>query len=106
MAKVVQLNFSDPLPWALSRQQINLVERIDGAPPEGSPAARKRNEYGLEDRYFRISLAEMQRMRMRILQCRLVQHAVNMRFRNGEGVSGWEEDLKAYSTKPITVIHR
>jgi hypothetical protein len=95
---VVKLDFNDPLPWALSRQKWNIIKKINGAPPEGGPAAEKRSDYGLDNRYFRVSLAEMQRMHMRILQCKLVQHAVNMRFRNREDVAAWEKDLKEYST--------
>lgn len=45
---------------------------------------------------FRISFAEVQRMRIRKLQCQLVRHVVKMRL-DGNESSGWEETLKEYS---------
>lgn len=49
-----------------------------------------------DGRRFRISFAEVQRMRIRKLQCELVRHVVNMR-REGHESAGWEEALKEYS---------
>src|SRR5690606_12807876 len=45
---------------------------------------------------FRISFAEVQRMRIRKLQCQLVRHVVKMRL-DGHESPGWEESLEQYS---------
>lgn len=45
---------------------------------------------------YRISFAELQRMHLRKLQCKLVKHVADMRFRNKEP-DDWEADLQAYS---------
>ncbi|KAK4251343.1 hypothetical protein C7999DRAFT_10969, partial [Corynascus novoguineensis] len=47
-------------------------------------------------RSYRISFAELQRMHLRKLQCKLVQHVADMRFRNKEP-RNWEKDLQAYT---------
>ena len=47
-------------------------------------------------RIFRVSFAEMQRMKLRRLQIRLVNHAVSMSTSDQEP-KGWEEDLAQYS---------
>ncbi|KAI8246015.1 UDP-glucose 4-epimerase [Colletotrichum sp. SAR 10_77] len=44
---------------------------------------------------FRISFAEVQRMRIRKLQCQLVRHVVKMRL-NGSESPGWEQTLEQY----------
>ncbi|KAI1858394.1 uncharacterized protein JN550_012678 [Neoarthrinium moseri] len=48
-----------------------------------------------EDKDFRINLAELQRMRLRKLQCKLVKHVAHMKKTGGEP-KDWEEDLEAY----------
>lgn len=45
---------------------------------------------------FRVSLAEMQRMRLRKLQCRLVNHSVTIQCL-GKEPDSWERDLDDYS---------
>lgn len=45
---------------------------------------------------LRVSFAEMQRMHLRKLQIKLVQHAVAMRS-SGKEPDGWESDLAGYS---------
>ncbi|KAK4044205.1 hypothetical protein C8A01DRAFT_43113 [Parachaetomium inaequale] len=50
---------------------------------------------GLQKSY-RISFAELQRMHLRKLQCKLVKHVVDIRFRNKEP-DGWEADLQSYT---------
>jgi hypothetical protein len=47
-------------------------------------------------RIFRVSFAELQRMKLRKLQVKLVNHAVDM-FATNEESQGWEEDLAQYS---------
>lgn len=45
---------------------------------------------------FLVSFAEVQRMRIRKLQCQLVRHVVKMRL-DGKESGGWEETLELYS---------
>jgi len=49
-----------------------------------------------DDMRFRISFAEVQRLRIRKLQCELVRHVVKMRL-DGHESAGWENALKEYS---------
>ncbi|KAK6852340.1 hypothetical protein PG995_010891 [Apiospora arundinis] len=48
-----------------------------------------------KDNSFRISLAELQRLRLRKLQCKLVKAVGEMRFRDNDP-GDWEGDLKLY----------
>lgn len=48
------------------------------------------------DHSFQVSLVELQRIRLRKLQYRLVQHAVQMRYKDHEPEE-WESDLQSYS---------
>lgn len=45
---------------------------------------------------FRINFAELQRMRLRKLQCKLVKHVSDIRETRSE-TEGWEDDLETYS---------
>jgi hypothetical protein len=57
-------------------------------------------EKGMYDnKRFRISFAELQRMHMRKLQCKLLQHVVEM-YHKGDETTGWEAALKDYSKPP------
>ncbi|KAI0163066.1 hypothetical protein BJ166DRAFT_591896 [Pestalotiopsis sp. NC0098] len=47
------------------------------------------------DHSFQVSLVELQRIRLRKLQYRLVQHAVQMRYKDREP-DEWESDLQSY----------
>jgi hypothetical protein len=44
---------------------------------------------------YRISFAELQRMRLRKLQCQLVKDVMEM-YSSNEEVKGWEERLQEY----------
>jgi hypothetical protein len=48
-----------------------------------------------KDYSFRISFAELQRMHLRKLQCKLVKHVVDMRYHSSEPDT-WEADLQQY----------
>ncbi|CAM1505788.1 Fc.00g114250.m01.CDS01 [Cosmosporella sp. VM-42] len=48
-----------------------------------------------EGKSFRVSFAEMQRMRLRKLQCKLVEHAVQI-DQHGKEPDHWESDLQDY----------
>lgn len=58
-------------------------------------------EKGATQTSYRISLAELQRVHLRKLQCKLVKHVVDMRFREMEP-AGWEADLQTYSELPFS----
>ena len=45
---------------------------------------------------FRVSFAEVHRMRIRKLQCQMVRHVVEMRA-TGHESAGWEDTLEKYS---------
>lgn len=53
-------------------------------------------ENNWEKRRFRVSFAELQRMYLRKLQCKLVKDAVDM-YDNDDEVPGWESNLREYS---------
>ena len=65
---------------------------------ELASAASSDTSYGSKRR-FCISFAEVQRMRIRKLQCELVRHVVHMR-REGTESKDWEETMKEYSMPP------
>ncbi|KAI1394281.1 uncharacterized protein F4822DRAFT_43875 [Hypoxylon trugodes] len=90
----IQLDFKNPLPWVMTRHRLNIIKCLSCGPRGDANEARQMREIG--DRHFRIHLVELHRMRLRTLQCKLVGHSVNMRFKNGENVAGWEKDLKEY----------
>lgn len=58
--------------------------------------AQKPVEADANERRFRVSFAELQRMRLRKLQVLLVKDAVDMRYGLAEA-SEWEEHLRDYS---------
>lgn len=70
------------------------MSRIEGEPDKKAKRTRDKNEIG--DRHLHMSFAELQRMRLRELQCRLVKSVVDMRIDPRTPVD-WEADLKAYS---------
>lgn len=49
-----------------------------------------------KDRRFRVNFAELQRMHLRKLQCKLLKDVVDMHYTNREN-EGWEETLEQYS---------
>ncbi|KXX76896.1 hypothetical protein MMYC01_207845 [Madurella mycetomatis] len=49
-----------------------------------------------DEKRFRISFAELQRVKVRKLQCRVVSNAVSVRIRGCE-VDGWETNLEKYA---------
>lgn len=71
-----------------------LASKLAGRKDNKHPTA---NATSGDGKRFRISFAEVQRMRIRKLQCQLVRHIVNIRL-SGRESSGWEETLKEYST--------
>lgn len=58
----------------------------------------------LDNLRFRISFAEVQRMKIRKLQCQLVRHVVKMRY-DGHESPGWEDTLEQYSMLSNFRVH-
>ncbi len=99
----------DP-PWAFRHHKANLVRSIKRR--NADSLLRRQLKQGqndssqneLSDKWarpdekndFRINLAELQRMRLRKLQCQLVGHVGYMKKFNQEPES-WESDLETYS---------
>ncbi|KAH6632163.1 hypothetical protein F5144DRAFT_602909 [Chaetomium tenue] len=86
---------------------INRFKRSKGTPSSTESDAWTRQEAGGSSdgphQSYRISFAELQRMHLRKLQCKLVKHVADMRFRNEEP-DNWEADLQAYITPLIKTI--
>ncbi|CAJ2504198.1 Uu.00g115920.m01.CDS01 [Anthostomella pinea] len=77
-------------------EKERLLEPMErGQEAKGTNEAKDEWERPDEDNDFRISFAELQRMRLQKLQCRLVRHVANMKNSSREP-DGWEEDLEAY----------
>jgi hypothetical protein len=57
-----------------------------------------RESHDRESSGFRISFAELQRIHLRKLQCKLVQNVIDMRFPTADlEPDDWETNLKEYS---------
>ncbi|KAK4119439.1 hypothetical protein N657DRAFT_674850 [Parathielavia appendiculata] len=108
----IPLDFNNPKPWVLSRHIENLVSRIEGEPDKKAQKTRHKNDIGDchcnglgpqprsdqradEDNHLHMSFAELQRMRLRELQCRLVKSIVDMRI-DPRTAADWEANLKEY----------
>lgn len=85
--------------WVRKQYRDNLIEKIrlsyfvkpplDYHPPASAPDDRPRS--------YRISLAEMQRMRIQRLQYKLAVHARNLYEGPVQNWKDWESDLQSYS---------
>ncbi|RMJ20289.1 hypothetical protein CDV36_000086 [Fusarium kuroshium] len=86
------------LEWIRRQYRNNLIEKVrlsyfvksppDFHPPVNSPNARPHS--------YRVSLAEMQRMRIQRLQYQLAIHARNLYEGSVENWDDWESDLQSY----------
>ncbi|KAI0481668.1 hypothetical protein F4859DRAFT_475549, partial [Xylaria cf. heliscus] len=100
----------DPGLWAIRHHKSNLIENIKKKPTSNSilrhlwtrgQDAEIRSEASNEwqrpdeENDLRVSLAELQRMRLRKLQCQLVKHVAHMKT-TGEEPENWENDLETY----------
>ncbi|RYP51521.1 hypothetical protein DL768_003163 [Monosporascus sp. mg162] len=106
---------ADPGPWVISHHALGLItsiekrrspysdfldwwnrgRRVEGSEIEDSEKREKQWERPDENNDFRISFAELQRMRLRKLQCKLVKHVAHMK-KTGRESESWEEDLETY----------
>jgi hypothetical protein len=93
---------------AVHHHHINLVQTYklpEDPKPKPMPETKPEHKPKLSQKsYMQVSFAELQRMRLRKLQIKLVRHAVRMRYSNKES-QGWEETLKQYSTVPRLPPH-
>ncbi|KAI0383177.1 hypothetical protein F5Y04DRAFT_250798 [Hypomontagnella monticulosa] len=100
----------DAAPWVVSHHKDGLIDCIERKTSAYSRLFHRRKRGQRiddverpkkgwkrpdENRDFRISFAELQRMKLRKMQCRLVKHVADIR-RTGRETRGWEEDLAAY----------
>ncbi|KAL2270050.1 hypothetical protein VTJ83DRAFT_2234 [Remersonia thermophila] len=87
------LDFEKPEPWVLGGHRRNLVRRVKGQPAR--EAKRKRDGNHIGRHHLHMSLAELQRMRLRVIQCRLVGSIMKL-HQGGTPPERWEDDLKEY----------
>lgn len=93
----VPLDPENPGQWVIDHHKHGLIEELK--PPTSNFLWRifnTRNKVRRLDRRFRISFAELQRMRIRKLQCQLVEDVIQMR-KNGSEPDDWETTLDHYS---------
>ncbi|RYP48943.1 hypothetical protein DL769_011145 [Monosporascus sp. CRB-8-3] len=109
-------NAADPGPWVISHHAGGLIKsiekkrssyseflvrwkrggRVEGLEIEDSEKREMQWERPDENNDFRVSFAELQRMRLRKLQCKLVKHVADMK-KTGRESEGWENDLETYT---------
>ncbi|TGJ78408.1 hypothetical protein E0Z10_g10359 [Xylaria hypoxylon] len=107
---------ADPGVWAISHHKSNLVQNIKKSPtsksifsglwkrgqdPKSQSKTSKEWQRPDQDNDLRVSFAELQRMRLRKLQCKLVKHVAHMKT-TGEEPENWENDLETYSKYPFS----
>ncbi|AEO67519.1 uncharacterized protein THITE_2051711 [Thermothielavioides terrestris NRRL 8126] len=103
------LDFDDDS-WVIDHHRNNLIEKISKPgntwydallgdwrrKKSGRIRSSSNNEpQGEIEHSYIINLAELQRLRLRQLQRRLVQHVVDLRY-NAEEPAGWADDLRDY----------
>jgi hypothetical protein len=52
--------------------------------------------------HMQVSISELQRMRLRKLQIKLVRQAIQMHYSTDEEAEGWEETLQQYGNVPLS----
>ncbi|KAI1175135.1 hypothetical protein F4777DRAFT_598744 [Nemania sp. FL0916] len=100
----------DPGAWAVRHHKENFIQNIREKPPSNSillghwnrrpdHKSRRKASRGWkrvdDEKDFRISLAELQRMRLRKIQGQLVKHVAHMKLTDAES-ENWEGDLETY----------
>lgn len=92
-------NTKDPGPWVFRLHRENLIQGVVNehhGPVSTSDHGESGPELWRSDKSFRISLPELQRMRLRKLQCILVRQVNQMRWTDVEP-EDWEDTLQKYS---------
>jgi hypothetical protein len=85
--------------WAVEHHRQGLIHEVVGARRKSKQRLNRFlgiTEPAPRERIFRVSFAEMQRLKLRKLQVKLVDHAVDMLTSNREP-DGWEGHLAQYS---------
>lgn len=94
--------------WAVEHHHDGLIYEVVGARKQSKEALKRllgiTEPAPPEPRIFRVSFAEMQRLKLRKLQVKLVGHAVDM-FTSKEEPDGWEGDLAQYSEREVVAVH-
>ncbi|EAQ88825.1 predicted protein [Chaetomium globosum CBS 148.51] len=86
--------------WAVEHHHAGLVHEIVGARKQSKQKLKRL--LGITEpaapgqRIFRVSFAEMQRLKLQKLQVKLVDHAIDM-FASKQQSPGWEEDPARYT---------
>ncbi|KAF9876553.1 putative SAM dependent methyltransferase [Colletotrichum karsti] len=115
--RVVALDRDNPGGWVIDHHRDNLIIELDepqvgvfssafqafwgrvwgmrGGRKETLLPSSSVSSTSTDKKRFQINFAEVQRMRIRKLQCELVRHVVEMRT-DGSESSGWEETLEKY----------
>jgi hypothetical protein len=110
----IRLNPENPGPWVLHRHKRGLLVEIEKPKsnivskmckylkhwtesPCGTTPEERHDDLTAEgdERRFRVSFAELQRMQLRKLQCTLVRDAVKMHYSDEES-GEWEKTLRQY----------
>ncbi len=87
----VLTGFLTPEKWRSLKPRQKTDGRGEGQDPNGEKYLRR-----TPGQSFRLSIAEMHRMRLRKLQGKLVKHAAQLQFQGTEPDT-WETDLQDYS---------
>jgi len=110
------IDVDNPGPWALYHHKDNFITELRVPKPSythdllerfrklftSKPRNQDIKEPEWEERRFRMSLAELQRMKLRKLQISLVGKVVSMSYSNRES-EGWVKELQDYGIiLPIT----
>lgn len=90
-------NVNDPS-WTIDHSRHNIITKI--SKPVGSWFNVQENSDSDEHSY-RIDFAELQRIRLRQIQHKLVQHAISIRY-DAREPPGWAEDLRQYGKSNIS----
>ncbi|KAI8622874.1 hypothetical protein F5Y19DRAFT_44054 [Xylariaceae sp. FL1651] len=81
--------------WVVSRHRPNIVLHLAELKRGIFPWTSKSKEVKLQENGMRVNFAEMQRMKLRVLQGKLVASAMKMRFKKPP-YGDWEENLRKY----------
>jgi hypothetical protein len=105
-AGLEDLDFRYPR-WIIDHHRHSLIQKI--SKPKSSCLgvfghnAQENAEHGRPDgseHSYRINFSELQRLRLRQLQHKLVQHVIHLRYRPAEP-PGWADDLRQYGKSNI-----
>ena len=88
-AQPLALDYSDEK-WPIKHHSGNIINIVGFSDPEKDNAELSARKWS-----YRVNIAELQRMHLRQLQRRIVDHAVTIALSRRES-SGWIRDIRAY----------